>query len=272
MEYNAQDQVLRILRGLGLPATEKDIENPYGGDSRESNEFTVHGARVRVQFIVYGNGGYAAEVSFILPEEGVLADTFLKHCAALENIPKNHRCNYCEGPRWKDYAAELRGYNTEAYSPWNDHYLVVESKNYPDEKLDEAVENCIALASKFFNHLQDLSTLRYWKADDAEVVAKAREILDGAALQETDCDREEKAHHIKDAHSFFKGWFFPFNDSGRGTFDTCWPSSVERAAGAMGIEGSFEYAVALRLLTNPAMIAKARQACRIRKEQVTILY
>ena len=269
MEYNAQDQVLRILRGLGIPATEKDFENPYGGDSRESTDFDIHGVKVQAEFIVYANGGYAAQVSFVLPEDGILADTFMDHCAGIENIPKNHHHHYSAGPRYSDYVAEMHGYGTEAYSPWNNNYFVVESRHYPDERLDEAVDNCIALAKKFFDHLADLATLRRWKPSDAEVVAKAREILDNAALQETDCDREDRAHYIKDAHSPFKGWFFPFNNGGLGTFDTVWPSSVERAALAMGREGTFNWAVACILLQDTAFIAKARRACRIRKETVT---
>lgn len=272
MEYNAKEQVLRILRGLGLPADDASVINPYGGQSRESVEIPVHGSTVNVKFTVYGNGGYAAEVTMSLPEDGVLANTFMDHCAAIEKTPKNHGHRYCHGPRWRDWITELRGYKTEAYSPWNNRYLVVESKGYPDDRVDEAVTNVVALARQFFDHLEDLPKLRYWNEDDAEVVAKAKEIAGNADLHETDCDREERAHWLRDRNSFFCGWFYPFNDRGRGTFDVLWPSSVDYAASNMGIKGSFEYAVGSRLLVDPGFIAKARKACCIRKETVEITY
>lgn len=272
MKYNAQQHVERILQALGLSTDPSNINCPYGGESRESAAFSAYGTTVKARFTAYGNGGYGVEVTFHLPEDGVLAQTFMDHCASLEKIPKNHSHNYSCGPRYRDWGEELHGSNTEAYSPWNDRYLVVESKHYPDDRVDEAVTNCITLAKQFFRHLEDLPKLRYWNPDDAEVVARAKKIVAEADLHETDVDREERAHHIADRKSFFRGWFYPFNDRGRGTFDTLWPSSVDYAASGMGIKGSFEYAVASRLLEDTAFIAKAREACCIRKETVTRIY
>lgn len=260
------EYVQKILDFLGIKA--KINDDHIVRNQVETLPVDIHGVSVKVQYTCYANGGIDAEVTFSLPEEGILADTYIRHVAKKENLKKNHGHEYHVGPDYRDYASSLLKKDTIAYSPWNDHNLVIASKYYGNNEADEAVDNLITLARPFVEHLPDLKTLRYWKPTDPEVIAKAKEIIANADLHETDCDREEKAHYLRDRNSFFHGWFSPFNDRGRGTFDTLWPSSVDYAAKGMGNEGTFEYAVACILLEDKDFIAKGRKACCIRKERV----
>lgn len=261
------EYVQKILASLDIDT--KINDDHFVGNQVETLPVDIHGVSVKVQYTRYTNGGIGAEITFSLPEEGSLADTYIRHVAKKENLKKNHGHKYHVGPDYRDYASSLLKKDTIAYSPWNNHYLVLASKYYDDNEADEAVDNLIALARPFIEHLPDLQTLRYWKPTDPEVVAKAKDIIANADLYETDCDREEKAHYLRDRNSFFHGWFSPFNDRGHGTFDTLWPSSVDYAAKGMGNKGTFEYAVACILLEDKDFIAKGRKACRIQKETVT---
>jgi len=261
------EHIQKIISSLGIKAEIND--DHFVHNQVETIPVIIHGVTVEVQYTCYANGGIGAEVTFSLPEEGVLAETYIRHVAKKENLKKNHGHEYHVGPDYRDYASGLLKKDTIAYSPWNNHYLVIASKYYDDNEADEAVKNLIALARPFIGHLPDLKNLRYWKTTDPEVIAKAKEIIANADLQETDDDREYRAHYLRDSNSFFHGWFYPFNDRGRGTFDTLWPSSVDQAAKGMGNEGTFEYAVASVLLEDKKFIAKGRAACRIRKETVT---
>ena len=261
------EHIQKIISSLGIKAEIND--DHFVRNQVETLPVIIHGVTVEVQYTCYDNGGIGAEVTFSLPEEGVLAETYIRHVAKKENLKKNHGHEYHVGPDYRDYASGLLKKDTIAYSPWNNHYLVIASKYYDDNEADEAVDNLITLARPFIGHLPDLKNLRYWKATDPEVIAKAKEIIANADLQETDDDKEYKAHYLRDSNSFFHGWFYPFNDQGRGTFDTLWPSSVDQAAKGMGNEGTFEYAVASVLLEDKKFIAKGRAACRIRKETVT---
>lgn len=197
---NPTEYVQKILASLGVEA--KINDDHFVSNQVETLPVDIHGVSVKVQYTRYANGGIGAEVTFSLPDEGVLADTYIRHVAKKENLKKNHGHEYHVGPDYRDYASSLLKKDTIAYSPWNDHYLVVASKYY------------------------------------------------------------------RDRNSFFHGWFSPFNDRGRGTFDTLWPSSVDYAAKGMGNEGTFEYAVACILLEDKDFIAKGRQACRIREERI----
>ena len=260
------EYVQKILASLGIEA--KINDSHFVNNQVETLPVDIQGVSVMVQYTCYANGGIGAEVTFSLPEEGSLADTYIRHVAKKESLKKNHGHKYHIGPDYRDYASSLLKKDTIAYSPWNNHNLVIASKYYDENEADEAVDNLIALARPFIEHLPDLQTLRYWKPTDLEVIAKAKEIIANADLYETDCDREEKAHYLRDRNSFFHGWFSPFNDRGHGTFDTLWPSSVDYAAKGMGNERTFEYAVACILLEDKDFIAKGRAACHIRKETV----
>ena len=268
--------VEQIVRELGINAAIR--KETFVSHTVETEPVTVHGAKVNIKIVRYGRMGggmsddIGVEVTFSLPEDGVLADTYLNHVAAEEGLRKNHGHKYAAGPRYRDYSAELDGRQAEAYSPWHNHYLDVCAKRYTVSQMEEAVRDTLTLARPLAAHLSDLAGMRYWNPTDKEVVAKAREIAENADLRDEDVDRETRSHWLRDAKSFFKGWFNPWNDHGRGTFDTLWPSSVDYAASAMGIKGSFEYAVACVLLEDEAYIAKARKACRIRKETVTVQY
>ena len=268
-KQNLEKHAVRIARALGLP--EQIVEHRISNQV-ETESTTIHRTSIRVKVTQYESDSFQAEVLLSLPEDGVLAQPFMDACAELEKIPKNHSHEYCHGPRYRDYASELLQKTTHALSPWNNHYLIVESRYYPVSEAEEAVDNVIALAKQFIAHLDLLQKLRYWKTTDKEVIEKAKEIVANADLYETDCDREERAHWLRDRNSFIKGWFMPFNDSGRGSFDTLWPSSVDYAAKSMGNEGSFEYAVACLVLVDPEYIRKGRKACIIRKETRTIIY
>lgn len=244
----------------------------------ETEPVDIHGVSVAVKMCRYGNmrGGMSdnicVEVSLDLPDSGVTADQYLVHVAEKVGFTKNIGGKYAAGPRYRNYADELRGRQVEAYSPWNNQYLVVNAGKYTVDRMEEAVRDVLVLAKPLVEHLSDLSGLRFWTADDAEVKEKAREIIRNADLHETDVDRETKSHWLEDRNSFFKGWFDPWNDRGRGTFDTIWPSSLDHAARGMGLRGSFEYAVACILLVDEEFIAKARKACVIRRETVTQRY
>lgn len=251
--------VLRIVRELGLEA---DI-NPdtHISNYKESHECVRCATGINVKAFKYGNvDKIQVEVRFRLPEEGPLAMTYIEHCAAAAALPKNGDGYYCSPRSGKTYV----------YSPWGDHYFIVEARDYTPGELDSAVENVILLAREFVQHLGELASFRMWTQDDPEVIREAERIIEGADLYESDCDRETRSHWLRDRNSFFRGWFNPWNDNGRGTFDILWPSSVDRAA--IGIRGSFEYAVSSRLLVDPRFIAKARKACRIRKETRTYTY
>ena len=272
----ARPFVERIISKLNIPASIKEDDRVL--HCVETEYCTVHGAEVKVEICRYAKmgGGMSddinVEMTIHLPEDGVMAQAYMDHVAAKEGLRKNIGHKYAAGPRYRDYLDELRGRQVEAYSPWNNRSIVVQAKKYTVNQMEEAVRDLLILAVPLVAHLGDLASLRFWTVEDEEVKAKAREIINGADFRDEDVDYETRSHWMKDANSFFKGWFNPWNDRGRGTFDTIWPASVERAASAMGVKGTFEYAVACILLEDPEFIAKARQACRIREETVTRRY
>lgn len=268
--------VEQIVKELGINAIIR--KETFVSHTVETEPCTLHGTEVSVKIVRYARMGggisedIGIEVTFSLPEDGVLADTYLNHVAAAEGFRKNHGHEYAAGPHYRDYSAELRGRQAVAYSPWHNRYLDVSAKHYTVDQMEEAVRDTLALARPLAAHLSDLAGMRYWNPTDEEVVSKAREIAENADLRDEDVDRETRSHWLRDAKSFFKGWFNPWNDSKRGTFDILWPSSVDYAASAMGIKGSFEYAVACVLLEDTLFIAKARAACRIHEETITVQY
>ena len=267
MEQKYFDYAKRILNEIGIQSEDDFIESTPVINTVQTKQYMFHRAKTDAQIVLFQNDTCRVEINFRLPEDGIPAKTFMDHCATIENTPRNHHNEYCTGPSYPDHLTELRAKkHTFAFSPWDNHMFYVCSEGYPLNEMEQAVTNAITLAKQFSTHLPDLQSLRYWKPTDDEVIAKAKEIICNANLVETDIDREEKAHWIKDKNSFFKGWFSPFNDHGRGTFDTLWPGSVDYAAKNMGNKGTFEYAVACILLENPEFIAKARKACRIREE------
>ncbi len=272
----ATPYVKQIVRELGINAAIR--KETFVSHTVETEPCALHNVEITVKIVRYGRMGggmsenIGVEVTLSLPEDGVLADTYLNHVAAAETFHKNHGHEYASGPRYRDYSSELRGRQAVAYSPRHNRYLDVRAENYTVDQIEEAVRDTLALARPLAAHLPDLAGMRYWNPTDDEVVAKAREIAENADLQDEDVDHETRSHWLSDAKSFFKGWFNPWNDRGRGTFDTLWPSSVDYAASAMGIKGSFEYAVACVLLEDSLFIAKALAACRIREETIEIAY
>lgn len=268
--------VEQIVKELGINAAIR--KDGHCSHTVETEPCTMHGAEVSVKIVRYARMGggmsenIGVEVTFSLPEDGVLADTYLNHVAVSEGFRKNNGHKYAAGPRYRDYSSELRVRQAVAYSPWHNRYLDVSAKRYTVGQMEEAVRDTLALARPLAAHLRDLAGMRFWNPTDEDVVAKAREIAENADLRDEDVDRETRSHWLRDAKSFFKGWFNPWNDRGRGTFDILWPSSVDYAASAMGIKGSFEYAVACMLLEDSLFIAKARAACRIRTETVEMQY
>ena len=264
---------LRILRELGLPANRDSFGTQYIGNQAETKVFKSYGTKVYVKVTDFSkdsriNSNCQVEVNFSLPEDAVMAETFIEHCAKRERIEKNVDGYYSLGPKYKNRNDYIANKKTEAFSPWQNRMFTVWSDKYPISEIDTAVENCIKLAKKFYNHLSEVPALKVWKTTDRETISKANAIIANAKLYEADTDRENKGHWIKDANSFFKGWFYPFNDKDKGSFDIYWPGSVEKTAGNMGVEGSEEYAIASLLLVNDEFIAKARKACRIVKETV----
>lgn len=267
MVKNLTGYAVRILDGIGIKADEKNVHRQYSTSVR-TDEFLVDGVTIFAEIVNYANGGYVVDIHFGLPTDGVLADTFMEYCAKKEKTPENPYGEYCHGPVYRTQDALRFHKNTHAISPWHNHSFHIVSEYYPDEELEDAVNNAIALAKQFSAHLSELKRLRYWKTTDTEVVAKVKEIVENADFHEEDVDRETGGHWLRDRNSFFRGWFYPFYDSGNGTFDT-----VYRPYGAaIGIEGSFEYAVSCLLLFDKDYIAKARKACRIRKETMTVTY
>ena len=261
----------QILQSLGFPSEDESFDKQYVCNQAQSKTFNIHGSEVYVKVTDYERT-CEAEVNFNLPENAVLADTYINHCAEIEKLEKNPGHNYGLGPEYKDYNFYMWNKVTEAYSPWHRRNFIVCSKHYPTAEIDSAVKNCAELAKKFFSHLSEVPSLRYWKSTDEEVIARAKEVIANADLYEAGVDREEKAHWIKDRNSFFKGWMSPFADNGKGCFDIHWPGSVDYAAKNMGIEGSFEYAVASLLLVDEEFTAKARKACHIIKETRVYAY
>lgn len=263
--------VLDILKKLGVEGTIDS--NNHCINTVTSMPATIHGTTLVVHTCDFGKS-CRIDIDFRLPEDSVEARTFMDHCAGIEHTAKNHHGEYAYGPSYPDWISENQHgcKQTFAYCgcDWH-HFFYVRSEHYPTSCLREAADNAVGLARQFADHLADLSTLRYWKPEDAEVVKKAKEIIANADLHETDFDREERSHWLVDRNSFIKGWFMPFNDRGRGTFDTVWPSSLDYAARSMGLPGSFEYAVSCIVLEDSAYIAKARKACFIRKETRTVL-
>lgn len=268
--------VEQIAKELGINAAIR--KETFVSHTVETEPCTVHGAKVKIVICQYGRmgGGMSeninAEVAILLPENGIVADAFMECVAKEEHIEKDHFGFYCAGPKYATYDAERRGHNIEMYSPWHDRYLRIYARNYTVSQIEQATDNLMLLAGPAVKRLADLPKLRYWKPTDAEVIAKAKEIIANADLRDEDVDHETRSHWMRDTKSFFKGWFNPWNDNGRGTFDTLWPASVGYAVSAMGIEGTFEYAVACVLLEDREFIAKARAACRIRKETIETAY
>ena len=260
-----EQYALRVMEEIGLPSR---IHPTIVRNQAETEPVERYGVSVKSQVTKYQDDSIHVEVMLTLPESAVLADTFMDEVAKLEKLSKNHGHKYAIGPRYRDYSSEMFNKQTCALSPWSNHYLILESRYYPFSDSEEAVSNAIILAKKVVPHLDLVKTLRYWKPEDAEVIAKAKEIVERADLHETDSDREDKSHWLEDRNSFIRGWFFPFNDKGKGSFDIYWPASLEFAAKGMGRPGSFEFAVSCLVLVDPEYIAKARKACCIRKETV----
>ena len=258
----------RILKGIGIEPEKNFVDNIRVVNMVETKLVDLHGTKIKAEIVLFEKDTCRVDIDFYLPENGVLAKAYMEHCAAIENIPKNHSQNYCAGPQYKTWSDECWQKQTFALSPWNTGSFYVRSELYLVSELEEAVDNAITLARQFASHLADLPSLRYWKETDEEVVAKAREIVENADFEETDIDHEDKAHWMIDRNSFFKGWFFPLRDGGKGAFDT-FPYT---RFGAIGIEGSFEYAVSCVLLYDKDYIAKAKKACRIRTETQIVKY
>ena len=267
MEQKYFDYAKRILNEIGIQSGDDFIERTTDINTVETKQYMFHRAKIYAQIIVIPNKTCRVEINFHLPEDGILANTFMDHCAAIENTPKNHLNRYCAGPTYPDYLTEYHAKRyTLALSRWGDHEFAVYSFEYPHNEIEQAVNNAITLAKQFSKHLPDLKSLRYWKPTDDEVIAKAKQIIENVEFEELNFCQEEKAYYLKDKNSFFQEIFFPFKNKRKGTFDTIWPGSVDGAAKTMGYKGTFEYAVACILLENPEFIAKARKACRIRKE------
>lgn len=258
----------RILRGIGVEPEKDFIDDIRVINMVATKPVVVHGTKIKEEIVLFEKGTCRVDIDFSLPEDGVLAKAFMDHCAAIEKTPKNHGHEYCAGPQYKSWSDELGKKTTFALSPWNNKFFYVRSEHYLVSELEEAVDNAIALARRFASHLADLPSLRYWKDTDEEVVAKAKEIVENAAFEETDIDREDRSHWLEDRNSFFRGWFFPLRNDGKGAFDT-FPYPLH---GTIGIEGSFEYAVSCVLLYDKDYIAKAKKACRIRTETRTVRY
>ena len=256
---NYDKEVQEVISGLGLKgAVEK---KQYVSCCSESEKINLEGIDICVKITKYGNvDKLEAEIAFVLPEEGVTAVSFIEHCAKAEGLKQT-----------RDY---YYGISKDTYliSPWNNNYFTAISRTFPSGEVAKAVEELVALGSIIVKHIPEYTSLRRWKTTDPEVVAKAKEIVTNASFRETDIDRENRAHYLRDENSFVKGWFFPFNDKGRGTFDTVWPSSVEYAALNFGDVGSFNFCVGSLVLEDPDCIAKARKACVIRKETTVTLY
>ena len=263
-----ENVVLDILKRLGAGGSIN--RNNRCVNSVTTLPATVHGTTLIVNACDFGET-CRIDIDFRLPEGSVEAQTFMDNCAEIEHTAKNHHGEYAFGPTYPDWMSENRKKQTFAYcgGDWHD-FFYVRSERYPTPCLQEAADNAVGLARQFVDHLADLSTMRYWKPEDEEVAQKAKEIIENADLYESDFDREERTHWLVDRNSFIKGWFIPFNDRGRGTFDTVWPSSLDYAARNMGLPGSFEYAVSCLVLKNPEYIAKARKACVIRTETRTV--
>lgn len=260
----------RILNAIGITDTENCLSHYPVLNSIKTKNYLLEGVELSVEVTVFDYKESATcriDIDFSLPENGVLADTFMDHCAGIEKTPKNHHHEYCAGPAYPDFVTELEAKKrTFALSPWNNNMFYVRSEGYLLDDIDTAVGNAIALAVQFTRNFSDLASMHYWNTTDPEVITKANEIIANADLYESDIDREDGGHWIRDRKSFIKGWFFPFRDSGRGAFDVLWPSSLEYAASNMGNEGTFEYAVACRVLVDDTFISKARKACVIRKK------
>ena len=262
----------KILTSIGVPNTEDCLDNWPVTNSVRTKPFVINGVQVCVEICTFFYKEPVTcriDIDMYLPHGSVMAQTFMDHCAKIEHTPTNHHHEYCSGPTYPDYQTELKAEkHVFAYSPWQNTAFYVRSEGYTLDELDEAADNAIALALQFTKHFPDLATLRYWKVTDTEVIAKAKEIVANADFEETDIDREEKTHWLCDRNSFFKGWFYPFHDHGNGTFDT----GYKPYYAAIGVEGSFEYAVSCILLFDKEYIAKARKACRIRTETTTVKY
>ena len=264
----------RILRAFGIENTDGCIDRTWPvSNCIRTRSYALHKVDIDVEIDVFEHKTRPTtcriDIDFILPEEGVLAQVFMDHCAGIEKTPTNHHHEYCAGPAYPDFVSELAASKqTFALSPWNNNMFYIRSEGYPLDEISQSVDHALSLALQFVRHLPELASLRRWKTTDPDVVAKARQIVENADFHETDVDREERAHWLEDRNSFFKGWFYPFNDKGKGTFDTCYKPYFA----AIGIEGSFEHAVSCLLLFDKEYIAKARKACWIRKETVTVKY
>ena len=268
MKEKLEKFIAQILSAIGIPVAEDFIEPHLVLNQVESKKYELCGVGIKTDITYFSEDNCRIEIHFRLPEDGVLADTFMDHCAKIEHTPKNHHHEYCAGPTYPDYVTELRAKKqTFAYSPWNNTYFYVRAGGYPFNELDQAVKDATFLANQFTRHLPELSQLRFWKTDNTEVVSKAKEIIANADFYESDHD--EGAHWMVDRNSFFKGWFYPFRNGGKGSFDI-FIYGVDYAA--IGIKGSFEYAVSCILLLDEEYIRKARKACIIRKETVTKIY
>ena len=125
--------VEQIARELGISAAIR--KETFVSHTVETEPVTVHGVEVNIKIFRYARMGggmsedIGVEVTFSLPEDGVLADTYLNHVAAAEAFRKNHGHEYAAGPRYRDYSAELGGRQTVAYSPWHNRYLDVSAKH-----------------------------------------------------------------------------------------------------------------------------------------------
>ena len=252
----------RIINGLGIKEDNSCIKgDSFVSNAIESKSYLIHGTSVKAHFVIFDSNIVRVDIGFALPSDAVLADTFMDYCAGKEGTKKNHSNEYCYGPTYKDWGTELGKKQTFACSPWHNRYFYIRSEHYPLEEVEDAVNNALALAKQFFDHLGEVSSLRFWTIEDEEVKQKAKEIIANADLREDDIDRETNARWLADRNSFFKGWFYPNYNNGKGTFDT-FLYGTDFVAKNMGNEGSFEYAVACILLEDEDFIRKAKKVCR----------
>ena len=94
-----ESYVKQILEQLGLNNKIKVSVGTTG--IIETEVCNIHGAEVSVQFTRFANNeGIRVEVDFKLPDNGVLANTYIEHCGKVEKLPQNEEDRFFCGPKY----------------------------------------------------------------------------------------------------------------------------------------------------------------------------
>ena len=74
----------RILRGIGVVPEKDFIDDIRVINMVATKPVVVHGTKIKAEIVLFEKDTCRVDIDFTLPEDGVLSDAFMDHCAAIE--------------------------------------------------------------------------------------------------------------------------------------------------------------------------------------------